>query len=250
MIIRVLLFSVLSALILNSCAPKSGDNLQSQLDSMRNEVRNAEELAKTLGEVGVLMDSIDANRQALRINMVEGSTYDEYVGRMQGLNQYVRETEKKIAELEKLLRKSKSTANAYAATIKNLKKDLDDKNKEIERLQATVEQYRNENQNLMRVAELQELELTDKEAQIEAKKLELAALEKRIEQVLANAQVSEADGFFARAQAVEETANRTKLAPKKRRASLEEALSLYKKAQSLGHPKAAEQIKRIEAELK
>ena len=240
----------MSFVLLIACGPADQTQLLSKLDSLENEVKNAQELARTLGEVGVLMDSIDANRQALRINMVEGSTYDDYIGRMQGLNNYVRDTEKKIAELERLLKKSKATAGAYSVTIKKLKNELEEKNRRIEQLQSTVEQYRNENQNLMRVAEMQELELDDKDAQIDAKRLELEAIEKRIQEVLAGSQVTEAEGYFARALAVEETANRTKLAPKKRKASLEEALALYKKALSLGHPKAKEQVARLENQLK
>jgi hypothetical protein len=44
---------------------------------------------------------------------------------MNDLNTYVKETDRKIRELEKSTRKSKSTASSYAATIKKLKNDLE-----------------------------------------------------------------------------------------------------------------------------
>ena len=243
-------FPVVLALLVLSCKHESESSLQAKVDSLQQELKLNQEMAKTLGEVGTLMDSIDATRQALRINMVEGSTYDVYVDRMQGLNNYVRETQRKIEKLEKSLRKSRATANAYAKTIAGLKAELETKNKEIAQLRETVEKYKNENQNLMQIAEMQELELAEQMEMVEIKRQELEAVEKRIEEVIRKSQVSDAEGYYARAAAVEETARRTKLAPRKRRETLQEALELYRKSQSLGHAEAAAAIKRLEAELR
>ena len=245
----ILLVSVVSAL--SGCVKSTeSDKLQSELDSLRNELQSSQEMARTLNEVGVLMDSIDASRQALRLNMVEGTTYDIYVNRLEGLNSYVRETQNKINDLEKALKKSKSSANAFSQTIKKLKADVERKDREISELTATLEKVRNENDNLVRVTEMQELDLLDKQSQIEARRQELASLEQRIEKLLQDSQVSEADGLYARAKSVEETANRTKLAPKKKKASLKEALELYKKSSSLGNAKAKADVDRLTKELK
>lgn len=250
MIIRSILFVTVASLLTGCVRKSESDKLQSELDSLRNELQTSQEMARTLNEVGVLMDSIDVSRQALRLNMVEGTTYDVYVNRLEGLNTYVRETQNKINDLEKALKKSKSSANAFAQTIKKLKADIEKKDREISELTATLEKVRNENDNLVRVTELQELDLLDKQSQIEARRQELAMLEKRIEKLLQDSQVSEADGFYARAKSVEETANRTKLAPKKKKASLQEALELYKKSSSLGNPKAKADVDRLTKELK
>jgi len=61
--------------------------------------------------------------------------------------------------------------------------------------------------------------------------------------------VSEADAYFARAQAVEETANRTKLAPKKKKASYQEAIELYKKSLSLGKKEAQAKITALQKKI-
>lgn len=248
--IRHVVIIMAFAAMLTACGTADKEKLQSQVDSLRNELETSQEMARTLNEVGVLMDSIDANRQALRLNMVEGSTYDDYVNRMQGLNSYVRDTQDKIDELEKALKKSKSSNNAFAATIKKLKADIESRNAEIAGLKETIEKYKSENQNLIQVTEMQELDILDKQEQIESKKRELTFLEQRIDEVLSNAKVNEADGYFARAQAVEETAKRTKLAPKKKKASLNQALELYRKALSMGSDKAKAEIERLEKELK
>jgi hypothetical protein len=48
---------------------------------------------------------------------------------------------------------------------------------------------------------------------------------------------------------VEETANRTKLAPKKKKASYEEAIQLYKKSLSLGKKEAQARITELEKKI-
>jgi len=195
------------------------------------------------------MDSIDANRQLLRVNMVEGTTYDDYTSRMKDLNNYVKDTQSKIEELEKSLKKSKGAANAYAATIKKLKADLEAKNTEILNLQAQVDKYRNENENLVQTVTLQTKEIEDQEAEIAAKRQELALIEARIQELMVQSKMSEADGYFARAVAVEEAANRTKLAPRKKKETLKEALELYKKSLSLGKAEAQAKITELEQKM-
>jgi chromosome segregation ATPase len=239
--IKKLLF-VLSVMIgLIGCG---GENkkLQSQVDSLKSELQTSQQFSKTLQDVGVLMDSIDANRQLLRVNMVEGTTYADYTSRMKDINNYVKDTQNKIDDLEKELKKSKGNTNFYVSTIKKLKADLEDKSKEITALQAKVEGLSSENKNLITTTQLQEAELSDKEAQIQAKTQELSLIEAKIEGLMVQSKMSEADSYFARGQAIEEAANRTKLAPRKKKNTLKEALELYKKAQSLGNDKAQAKI--------
>ncbi|MFN8689524.1 MAG: hypothetical protein ACK5XL_05930, partial [Cyclobacteriaceae bacterium] len=167
-----------------------------------------------------------------------GTTYSDYTARMKDINNYVKQSQQKVEELEKALKKSKGNANAYAATIKKLKADLEARNEELAKMQALADQLKNENQNLITTVGLQEAELNDKEAQIQAKTQELALIEARIQELMVQSKMSEADSYFARAQAVEEAANRTKLAPRKKKDTLKEALELYKKSLSLGKTEA------------
>ncbi|MBY0433849.1 MAG: hypothetical protein K2U26_07045, partial [Cyclobacteriaceae bacterium] len=85
--------------------------LQTKVDSLQNELQLRQQMEQTLSEVGTLMDSIDANRQLLRVNMVEGTTYSDYTARMKDLNNYVKDTQSKIGDLEKSLKKSKANNN-------------------------------------------------------------------------------------------------------------------------------------------
>jgi chromosome segregation ATPase len=225
------------------------ERLKGQLDSLQNELQVSQQMAQTLQEVGTLMDSIDASRQMLRVNVIEGTTYSDYTSRMKDLNNYVKETQSKIGDLEKSLKKSKANNNAFAATIKKLKADLETKNQEIGALQQRVEELGNLNENMKITIDMQEAELNDKSAQIEEKTQELALIEARIQELMIQSKMSEADSYFARGEAVEEAANRTKLAPRKKKETYKEALELYKKALSLGSDKAQAKITALEKKI-
>jgi chromosome segregation ATPase len=237
------------AIAVTACDNQEKAQLKSEVDSLRNELETSQRMAQTLQDVGTLMDSIDANRQLLRVNMVEGTTYDNYTARMKDLNNYVRETEDKISDLEAQLKKSKGTANSLSSIIKKLKAELVTKSQEVIVLQEEAERVRNENQNLSETIRLQEEDLSGKEEEIRLKEEELASSENKIQEMILKSKMSEADAYFAQAQAVEETASRTKLAPKKKKASIRQAIDLYKKALSLGKEEAKAKITALEEKL-
>ena len=235
----------LSFMLIN-CGKEDKNELKSQVDSLRSELETSQQVARTLGEVGVLMDSIDANRQVLRMNMMEGTTFDNYTSRMEDLNKYVKDTEKKIKDLEKALKKSKANTNYFSVLVNNLKAEVEKKNQEIAILQEMVSKYQTENENLIKVNEMQEAEILDKEAQLVTKQQELALIEARIQELMIQSKVSDAEQYFARGTAVEEAANRIKLAPKRKKETLREALEFYKKSLSLGYEPAKAKIEQIE----
>ncbi len=237
------------ATILMSCGGEN-EKLKSQVDSLKTELKTSQQFVSTLQDVGVLMDSIDANRKLLNLNMVEGTTYDDYTSRMKDINNYVKDTQRKIEDLEQALKKSKGTIGYYAATVKKLKADLEKSNAEIASLQGKVDELKNTNQNLITTVGLQEAELSDKESKIQAKEQELAAIEAKIQSLMIQSKLSEADSYYARGEAVEEAANRTKLAPRKKKETLREAIELYKKAQSLGNEKAQAKIDELAKRVK
>jgi chromosome segregation ATPase len=247
--LKNVVFALPLAVLLLNCDNKEKQSLQNQVDSLKQELQTSQEMAQTLTEVGTLMDSIDSNRQLLRVNMVEGTTYSDYSSRMKDLNSYVKETQNKIADLEKSLKGSKSSNNAFAKTIKKLKADLETRTKEIAMLQEQVEKYRSENENLINTVGLQEAEIADKQSMIDAKAQELALIEARVQEIMIQSKISEADAYYTRAQAVEEAANRTKLAPRKKKETLKEAVELYKKSLSLGKNEAQAKIDELQKRL-
>lgn len=246
---RKLAFALPVSVMMFGCGTKEREMLQSQVDSLKVELETSQAMAQTLTEVGAMMDSIDASRQLLRVNMKEGTTYTDYTSRMKDINGYVKETRKKIEDLEKSLKTSRSNAEAFSNTIRRLKADLDAKMVEIAGLQEQVEKYRNENANLVTTVGMQEAELADKSTEIETKTQELALIEARVQELMIQSKMTEADAYYARGEAVEEAAARTKLAPRKKKETLREAIELYKKALSLGKAEAQDKITALEKKL-
>lgn len=237
--------------LMASCGLKQeNETLQSKVDSLNTELAFQQQMASVLENVGVLLDSIDQNRNALKVNMEMGTTYDDFTTRLSELNQFVKDSEKKIDELEKNLAKANTSNKSYSSSIVRLKRQLEEKTAQIAQLEETVAQYREKNEELINLVEFQNTELTDKTSQIEAKRQELEMLETRITELLTQSKVSQADSYYLRAQAAEEAARRTQLAPKKKKESYREALELYQKAFDLGREDAKPKIEEITERLK
>lgn len=234
------------AVMLYGCGKEEKMRLTLQVDSLKSELQTSQLASQTLQEVGTLIDSIDASRQLLRTNMVEGTTYDDYIARMNGINKYVKETEQKIKELEKSAKASKSTAQSYAATIKKLKNELEKTTRELGALQELVANYKNENVNLIQTVALKDEEIKSKDELIQIKLQEFTQLETRVQEMMVQSKKNEADAYYAQAQAVEETAKRTKFAPRKKKETQKQALELYKMALFLGKEEAQPKIAQLE----
>ena len=250
MILRIAFFMSLVVLTA-SCdfGGKQRELLSRQVDSLTNELTLSQRAASTLEEVGSLMDSIDYNRNALRANMLEGTTYDQYVARMHNINEHIKNTERKISELEKSSKSSKSVARSYASTIKKLKEEVNSKNEELALLQSQVDKYRNENENLVHTVELQKAEIEDKLSKLSVSQEEIANLEKSIDELLVQTKLDEAEAYFLRAQAVEMAADRTKFAPRKRKETRQEALELYRLAAFYGKEEAQTKIEELKEKI-
>jgi chromosome segregation ATPase len=244
--IRKLILAVPVVAMLWSCDKKEREALQAQNDSLRTELQASQQVAATLQDIGVLIDSIDASRQLLRTDVVEGTSYTDYKTRLQGINSHIKETQDKIASLEKNL---KSTKGQYATTIKRLKADLELSTQQITALQGEVDKMRAENQTLAMTVNQRDSAITQNLETIKMKEQDVANLEAKVEEVNAASKASQADLYFAQAQALETAADRTKFAPKKKKETQREALELYKLSLSLGKQEAQAKIDELQKEL-
>ena len=244
--IRKLILAVPVVAMLWSCDKKERETLQAQNDSLRTELQASQQTAATLQEIGTLIDSIDASRQLLRTDVVEGTTYSDYKTRLQGINSHIKETQAKIATLEKSL---KSTKGQYATTIKRLKADLELSTQQITALQGEVDKMRGENQQLAMTVNQRDSAITQNLETIKMKEQDVANLEAKVEEVNTASKASQADLYFAQAQALETAADRTKFAPKKKKETQREALELYKLSLSLGKQEAQAKIDELQKEL-
>jgi proline dehydrogenase len=240
----ILVLSVVGLLF--SCRDEEKERaLQTEVDSLKTELHASQETAQTLQEVGVLIDSIDASRQLLRTDMVEGTSYKDYKNRLQDISAYVKETQSKIAELEKSAKDSK----IYAGTIKRLKADLLARTNQIAALELEVQKMRDENQALVRNVSDRDSLINLNTETIKMREESLSALETRVEEMTIESKNSQAEAYFAQAKALEKAAHRTHFAPKKKKETQREALELYKAALSLGKTEAEQKVKELEKEI-
>jgi chromosome segregation ATPase len=228
---------------------KKQERAQRAIDSLRNELQTNQKLTATLTEIGTLIDSIDASRNMLRLSMAEGTSYESYTSRMKEINQYVHDAQRRIETLEKESVGVKSNATAYAQAINKLKSELETRTHELNALKELVSQYKNENDNLISTVGLQKAEIDDKLSQIKTKQVEMANLQAQVNELLVKSTVDQGEAYFARAAAVEETANRTRFAPRKKKNSRKEALELYKLALTFGKEEAKERIAGLEKKI-
>ena len=139
----ILVFGVAAALF--SCDTKERTHLQLKVDSLSYVLNESQKAEVALNEVGIMLDSIDANRHALHAKIIEGISYADYINRLKDINTHIKDSQVKIAALENNLKNSKG---ASGATIRRLKTDLEARSKEIVSLQMDVVNLREENRNL------------------------------------------------------------------------------------------------------
>ncbi|RAW00160.1 hypothetical protein [Pseudochryseolinea flava] len=246
---KKLIFALPLIAMLWSCDREEKARLHAEVDSLRTELQVSQQTAQQLNEVGVLIDSIDASRQLLRTDVVEGTSYKDYSGRLKSINNHIRETQAKIAELEKSVKSSKASSSGYSATIKRLKADLEASTAQIAALQTEVERMRGENANLTASVNQKDSLINMNTETIKMREQDVANLETKVEEINTQSRLTQADMYFAQAQALETAADRTKFAPKKKKETRREALELYKLSYSLGKSEAQQKIDELEKEV-
>lgn len=239
----VLSFGVAAALL--SCDTKEKERLQSKVDSLSTELQASQEVAAQLKEVDVLIDSIDLSRNVLRANVVEGTSYNNYSSRLKDINKHIKDTQAKIDELEKTSKK----VPGLSSSIRRLKSDLELRSQEIAALQLEVSKMRSENESMSVAIAKKDSTLMMKEDVIKVKESDIASLETSMKDATDKNRIAMADLYFKQASALEEVADRTNFAPRKKKEALREAVELYKISLSLGKEEAQERIDDLEKTL-
>ncbi len=241
-------FSVVG--LLWSCGLKDENaKLKSKIDSLSIEVKTGQEMVTTLQEVGLLLDSIDINRNVLRSNIIEGTSYTNYSERLKSINAYVESTSSRIEELESSLSKAKSGSAQYASMVKKLKNDLEARKAEMLVLEESITKLKTENEALVLTVNQKETVISEKDNFIQVKEQELDNMETQFKSFSEQSKLTEGDLYFAQAAALEEAADRTKLAPRKKKSTQQEALELYRKALQMGKQEAETKITELEKKL-
>jgi chromosome segregation ATPase len=233
----ILFISLLSA----SCDSAKLKKLQAENDSLKHELKSGSHVVKALVSVNTLLDSIDATRHVMRMNQADGLEKKSYDQRMVELKDYIKQTEEKLGELEASMVETNVNSDSYLVIITALKDELRIRNEEL----GLIEENSELNNEIM----LKGVQLEDVEARLEVKKTELKLLELQIRELIKRMNISEAEGLYAQAGAMEEAARRTKLAPFKRRQTYREALALYEKSLAKGKKEAKAKVDELRAKV-
>jgi chromosome segregation ATPase len=229
-----------------SCDNKKVAQLEKKVDSLNVQLVSSREVEESMNEVGALIDSIDASRSELRIKMIEGSSYADYVARLREINNYVQRTEAKLDALENSAKKSSKSS---ASAIKRLKADLKKTSDELLELQSQLANMREENLRLWTKVNEKDSMLSIQDQVIKMKEGDVASLERLVNDTNAANKLAVADLYYAQAAALETVANRTQFAPRKKKQARREALELYRLSLSLGKVEAQSKIDGLEKEL-
>ena len=229
-----------------SCDTKEKAVLQHKVDSLSVQLTSSKEVERKMNEVGALIDSIDASRESLKVKMVEGGSYSDYVKRLKDINLYVQQTEAKLDALEK---ETKNTSKASNASIRRMRADLEKQTKEILDLQEQLAIARNENLAVWAKVNQKDSLLSMKDQVIKINEDDITSLEKVVTDTNAENKLAVANLYFQQAEALELAAKRTHFAPRKKKETRQEALELYKLSLSLGNTAAQAKIYNLEKQL-
>lgn len=229
-----------------SCDTKKIASLEQKVDSLQVVVVASREVEETMNEVGALIDSIDVSRSELRIKMIEGSSYADYVSRLREINTYVQRTEAKLNALEASAKKSSKSS---ASAVRRLKADLKKTSDELVELQLQLVSMREENLRLWTKVNEKDSLLSIQDQVIKLREGDVASLERLVNDTNEANKVVVANLYFAQAEALETAANRTQFAPRKKKQARSEALELYRLSLSLGKMEAQSKIDELEKEL-
>ena len=229
-------------LALSSCDNSKYEKLLAENDSLRQQINSGGRMVTALVTVNTLLDSIDATRHVMRVSQADGLMEPaSYEKRMVELKNYISATEDKIGELEATLIETNVNSDSYMVIISALKDELRIRNEEL----GLIEENSELNNEIM----LKGVQLEDVESRLEVKKTELKLLELQIKELVKRMNISEAEGLYAQAGAMEEAARRTKLAPFKRRQTYREALELYEQSLAKGKKEAKAKIEELRVKI-
>lgn len=224
--------------ILFSCNKQELITCHSENDSLRLELSNHASVVSVLQEVGTIIDSIDYNRKIMQINLFEGTVPNDNAMRLTEINKYVIKSEKKINDLESLLRSSNREGSIYMSMIDVLRTEIYERLEEIYALEQT-------NHQLEEKVKVQETDLQATYVELRKKEDALAHQNLKAQQIASKLKLTEAEVFFAKGSALEVSASKIRFAPHKKKATLIEAVGNYRKAAELGKKEATARLEAL-----
>ena len=227
----------------NQQVKKENAVLLVRLDSMDTVLEESQYTIGLLDQVGLYLDSIEAHRHWITMNLETGLSKEDYVERMKVLNQYVQKAELTIGELE-------NARSTYVVQLNRIRTKVKGMDQEIQGLQLSVAHYQQENTALQDMLTISEDRLLDAQLDLEVTTDELEESRSEVEDLLGKVQLTEAESYYARGEGMEEMASRVQFAPKKKKETMEQALALYTMASNMGFEPAKAKVEELKGKLK
>lgn len=234
--------AAVTATMLFSCNDAKYDALARQNDSLRHELQKAESVIAKFSSVSKALDSLEGFKSVAK-RSATGAPHEVMASRIHGIHDHVVRTEAKVNSLDKALRSTRHENSAYVMMVDALKSELQIRVDEVTVLEGNITDVESMNEELKSENEKAVNGLL---STINEKQTLLAGLQSRLDKLQVDFRHTEAEAVYARAQAVEESARKTRFAPVKRKEAFAEALELYKKAKSLGKAEAEFNIQSLE----
>ncbi len=230
-----------------SCKPntESGSDtaLLGKIDSLELALMDAKYTATILEQVGLYMDSIDLNRNLVKLELETGLSTEDYIERMKSINEYTQKAQWSIAELEK-------TNNKYASQVKRFKQQITKLETDVASLQQSVDLFQSKNEDLLTLLAISDDELSELELELEVSGLELEETNEKIVSLSDKITLTEAEKHYVKGEGMEAVAEHIQFAPKKKKQTMEDALASYDKAYSMGYEPAKVKIDQMKLKLK
>jgi chromosome segregation ATPase len=253
------LFSTLYLSILISYLIGCGEsaettNLRKENERLQDEIRSNREITEKVYEginlISNMLDSVEKTESEMYVSLEgKGTSYEDLIKRISNMHEKFKSSKAALAQIENALEKKESEKNMLAQTVAILKKELDSKEKHITDLQKELEKYKESNQQLITKVDLMKGLVEKKNQEIAEKKRELTALNSSLNAAKYAAEQTLINSYLSQGDAAMELAERTKLAPQKKRDAYKQAYEFYKKAFEAGKVEAEEKMKQAERKL-
>jgi chromosome segregation ATPase len=232
------IFFLISISLISACSSKRIAERRIENDSLRKLLEVEPVYFSSLPGFNRALDSIDINRglQATRTGGDIG--FSRIPSRLRDINLYVRQSEKKIVNMEWQLRRSANFVSGSEMVVEALRSELNIRAGEVKELKAVIEEYVLENRTLYITVGNARSSLSEMQQEVELLTAKLESLNDHL-------RMAEAAALYAKAKAVEESARRSTIPDND---LCNEALELYGKAWSLGKKEAksdAEALKKF-----
>jgi flagellar biosynthesis chaperone FliJ len=240
-----LFIALIAVGLLSGCqkeAAPDNSRLLAKVDSLQAALEVSNYTMSVLGQIGTYMDSIDANRKWIELNLETGLSQDDYVTRMKNINEYVQKAEWMIGELEK-------TRSAYAKQVKRLKNDIIEKDSEIKSLQMVVAKTQTRNMQLEETLTLTEEELVMSQMEQDQTERALDKSNTAAKELMEKLETTKAESLYSQGENMEVLAGHIQLAPKRKREALEQALKYYTESKEMGYSEANAKVEALKAKL-